>query len=1311
MSAIPRSHALSEAVARPLRQVRNRRWRLTAGTGLMQWLTVCLTVWLAGALIAGTVTNLPAAARMAIGVVAWGAAIVGLVLFLRPALARFTLTGVARQVESDLNDNRELLSSAVELSGEQDARYSGSAELVSHLTRQAEAAARAVKPTSVVPYKKLGQWGMILFPVLLCWAVLLPAMPTPILRGLRILLTPWKIQLPPGLVPVTVTPGDATIAEGESVEITAAIAPRFRNRPNVTSASLEIKPTAAPTQLQMIDMSRTGPRAFKQAMEHLTAGFSYRIVTPDGSSDWNTISVLPRPALMGIDVNYVYPTYTKLPAKTDPNKDGSVDALVDTDATLILHSTQPLAEKSQVIVSEKSADERGIPLTSVGNNDYTATFTVTKATQYRVELISAAGLAGRDDLIHPITARPDEPPTIAITAPAAKIKAPPDDTVPVLFKAADDFGLTKLEAIVQINGQPPETVDIPFSPTGAKATGRWNLSIPDQLARKNLKTADRIEYQLKVIDNRDPNPQVGYSSKQMIEIDHSSKTSPASRNDAEQAKNIYRAIEAAIHELGDEKDKLDPLIKTGQGRVFTASMKKVGSQVKDATVQTGTDLSTIATENLDGSFADIAGPAKNIADGPIRAAGDDLAHAVLDVDQIDARQKGLATAVEKIATSKKALEALLVQLKFEMDHKEVTRALKDMAEQEKQIAKDLAEKPKKNERQEDMRQQEALRQRLEELLKQSKDLNTIAARQAAERNEQLVQKIEQLERQQKPLEGLAEKQDAIKQAEQPLKDLVDQQKALNKEIQDFVKAEQPELKDANAQPPQDQKLNNIVEALKQPNRAQEANQQQREAANDLKTAAKQLAKAAKANDAAPARREQQDAHDIQHAKADEKEAADIGKQIDAAKDADPILAQEQIKQKEQALAQKLEQQAGDMKNRDAVQKNAVEAAQKEIAQAKQDAQNGDTEKADKELADAAAKLEAAANADNEAAQAEQKELAADAKQADALAQKQKDLADQTSKAVEKLAKAKQDQGDPNQLENAEKQAAAQAEQAANAADQVKQQDQQQGEGEMAKRAAEVQKDLKEAEKHEQAAAQAAHDGQADKAAAEQKAAEQALAQAEQAARGNPDQGDTAQGGKGETPDAKGDPTTGEKGNPPSGKGESAEQLVKDAADAAQEARQAEQEATNGKPAAAAQAAKALGRAAKALDAVAQKQAAEMAANNPAAETPPGDPSQDQADAHQPANAPGQESAKADKPSSTSGQNTDPKGIDITGVARVDGRPASVREIGISASDWAKLPPLAQQQLLNAAQKNGPPGYQEKIKNYFVKIARIQAEEK
>jgi hypothetical protein len=52
-------------------------------------------------------------------------------------------------------------------------------------------------------------------------------------------------------------------------------------------------------------------------------------------------------------------------------------------------------------------------------------------------------------------------------------------------------------------------------------------------------------------------------------------------------------------------------------------------------------------------------------------------------------------------------------------------------------------------------------------------------------------------------------------------------------------------------------------------------------------------------------------------------------------------------------------------------------------------------------------------------------------------------------------------------------------------------------------------------------------------------------------------------------------------------------------------------------------------------------------------------------------------------------------------------PASVSALGISGGDWAKLPPIMQRELMNASQQSGPPAYKEMIKNYYVRVARMQ----
>jgi hypothetical protein len=51
-------------------------------------------------------------------------------------------------------------------------------------------------------------------------------------------------------------------------------------------------------------------------------------------------------------------------------------------------------------------------------------------------------------------------------------------------------------------------------------------------------------------------------------------------------------------------------------------------------------------------------------------------------------------------------------------------------------------------------------------------------------------------------------------------------------------------------------------------------------------------------------------------------------------------------------------------------------------------------------------------------------------------------------------------------------------------------------------------------------------------------------------------------------------------------------------------------------------------------------------------------------------------------------------------------PAAVRDLGLSADDWARLPPLARRDLLNTAQQSPPAAYRQMVRDYFVKLARM-----
>ncbi|HEY8667929.1 MAG TPA: DUF4175 family protein, partial [Tepidisphaeraceae bacterium] len=501
MSAIPQLQSAlphPERIVKAMRRVATRRWLMQTVKGLLQTMLVSLTIFLTVVLALGTFANMPAWLRVALPIGAWCALAACALCFLRHSFIRDSLSQAAQQVEAMRPELQERISSAVELANQSDPRFAGSPELIAHLMRQAEADVQGVDPKTVISSKTVQRYALFVAPIVLAWAVLTPMMPRPMLAGLANLFHPFTRSVAVRYSPVIVTPGDIILPQGDPLEISVRLPEEGKTPDPNTHASMISRYEAG--QSLTTDMPRTSVRAFHTFLDNVQQNFDYRILTPAGDSPWYHVSVQPRPAIAGIDLNYTYPKYTGLKSKTDLAKDGSIDAIVGTQVQLTIHSTQLLASNSHLLIAENTPEQQNIPLMSSGGTDYQAVLTVKKAGQYRIQLVNQSGLTNKDNQLRTITARPDAPPTVAITAPPplpVDTVARLEDTVPIAFTAADDFGIAKLQAIVQIDGQPAETFDVKLRHADQRELkSKWDLDIPYQLAKKNLKDGNTITYQL-----------------------------------------------------------------------------------------------------------------------------------------------------------------------------------------------------------------------------------------------------------------------------------------------------------------------------------------------------------------------------------------------------------------------------------------------------------------------------------------------------------------------------------------------------------------------------------------------------------------------------------------------------------------------------------------------------------------------------------------------------------------------------------------------------------------------------------------------
>ncbi|HSU68354.1 MAG TPA: hypothetical protein VLJ39_15855, partial [Tepidisphaeraceae bacterium] len=629
---------------------------MLAAVGVLKTLIAGLVALLAAALLLGFFQNLWLPVRIALALIAWVVVIGSAIRFLRPALRRWSLSRAAMHVEHHSPAIQERLSSAVELSADKDAAFRGSPALIAHLVRQAEADAGAVRPNQVVPTDRVVRWALLFVPVLVAWLLvaLMPGTTKTAMRGLYRVLMPWH-ALPTMLTQVAVKPGDITLVQGDPLDITAHVTFDSGTDREIGHASLVR--VFDNGQKLTDDLEKVGSRDYRMHLDDVQQGFTYLVSTDQGDSSWYKAIVHDRPQITSIDVRCEYPAYTAMTNTVISGHDGTVEALVGTRVTLTVHTAQPVVEeKSRIVLDENTPDQLILPLKQLGNDktSYQAQLIVNHSGEYKVNLVNGFDLTNKDEQPRSIVAQPDEVPTIVIQSPEAQVTVRPDDIVPVKYLANDDFGVAKIEAVLQVDDHSPVTVPVGFKAADKRtSTGPdFPISVADVLQSQKLNAADHITYQLKVTDNRDPDPQSSFSNKQTLKISKNELQSFQSKQEQKIAHDLKAAIEKAIVRLNQEQAKVQPAKDVDPRHRLEKYHQEQLHAAAQAVPKTNHDLKKAADEAKDTVFQDVAREVNKIADKEIRPAAEDTAQADLNVSNGNDRKDAATRAVAELQKSR-----------------------------------------------------------------------------------------------------------------------------------------------------------------------------------------------------------------------------------------------------------------------------------------------------------------------------------------------------------------------------------------------------------------------------------------------------------------------------------------------------------------------------------------------------------------------------------------------------------------------------------------------------------------------------------
>ncbi|NLF30183.1 MAG: DUF4175 domain-containing protein [Planctomycetes bacterium] len=477
-----RQPSADSAIRAALLRLRRRRRRVAVAAGMCAAVaTACGAVVLVTLLIGYWPDQPPAAVRRAAGLAAGAAVLAAFVAGpARGLMRRETPAQTARLAEQACPALGNALINAVQLDARGEARtpwvIAAVAESAARLDAVGLAGAVSLRPLKRAAAGAAGTAALL--------AVLCALQGPRVARAVTAVLRPDRYVGALGtLGALDVRPGDATLYQGQTATVTAAIAPAG-GRPREAHLLLD-RGGGPPERLAMLADAEGSTFTLPLGAIHQTTRYAVRVGDARAPADrpWYTLAVTDPPGLERLAVRLAYPAYTGLAPQTRESIDGPLEAPTGTTATLTAHLGQPAAR--MILHRDGQADTA--MAVAAHNRRFAAALVVDAPGTYALYAFDASGrllLRVPQEGGFAVTPVADSPPAVAFVSPAGQIDASPGDRVPLRIRAADDYGLTAVRVHVEASttdllaARPPgetprradlaHTVDIPLTaPAGA----------------------------------------------------------------------------------------------------------------------------------------------------------------------------------------------------------------------------------------------------------------------------------------------------------------------------------------------------------------------------------------------------------------------------------------------------------------------------------------------------------------------------------------------------------------------------------------------------------------------------------------------------------------------------------------------------------------------------------------------------------------------------------------------------------------------------------------------------------------------------
>ncbi len=256
------------------------------------------------------------------------------------------------------------------------------------------------------------------------------------------------------------------------------------------------------------------PGRFAVQLDTLMESIEFRVLVHDARSAWRRVTVLPRPAVTAVELEYIYPEYTGLSPRKAEGAD--VQAVVGTRIRLTARASKPIREAT--LARRLAAGEERVEPLRLGADSRTlhGEFVVDASGTYRIRVRDTDDLADAAPSQWLIEALPDRAPTVMLLFPGEDKTVTPKARWPLQLTVEDDFGLGSATLVYEMTDP---TVGTPAQegrkPLGLVSTNgparRLSMRSLVDMAAFGARPGHQIHYYVEVTDNHPGAPNRGRS--------------------------------------------------------------------------------------------------------------------------------------------------------------------------------------------------------------------------------------------------------------------------------------------------------------------------------------------------------------------------------------------------------------------------------------------------------------------------------------------------------------------------------------------------------------------------------------------------------------------------------------------------------------------------------------------------------------------------------------------------------------------------------------------------------------------------------